>query len=415
MATSDSPFTDTRLDNGLRIVTEVMPSVRSSAAGVLVNAGSRDETPDLAGVSHFLEHMCFKGTPRRDWREITVALDTMGSHANAFTAKDRTFYYGWVPADKVDDQIELLADMMRSTLPPDEFDMEKGVVLEEIAMSKDSIEHLAWDVIHERLFPDHPLRWPVLGTEESIRALSRDRMHEYFQRMYSPSNLILIAAGKIEPEAIVSVAERYCGNWSRVERNGERRPPEFGGGTAVHQAERFNQQAVGFVYPAPPSNHPDVEVARAVSSILGGRNSRFYWEIVQTGIAPRAGVYHVGYDDCGMMMLDGLCLPEKAEEFADAMRREAEKITKQGAAEDEVQRVKNRLMTNLAVESEAAYHRLMQIAEDLGDYDRPKTVEERLEEVDAVTVERINRYLEEWPIVGDGLFLSLGPRNWPEG
>lgn len=414
MAAGSSPFEETRLSNGLRIVMEAMPTVRSAAAGFLANTGARDETPELAGVSHFLEHMCFKGTPKRTWHEITVDFDEMGSHYNAFTSKERTFYYGWVPAREIHGQIELLADMMRSSLPSDEFDVEKGVILEEIAMGKDSIEHVAWDLIHEHIYSGHSLSRPVLGTEESIKALTRDRMAAYFQERYSPSNLVLIVVGNIDPREVVATAERICGDWPVVETSIRQETPGFHGGRVVEQADRFSQQAVGLIYPGPAAGHADCETARALASILGGGNSRFYWNIVQTGLAPHAGVYWLGYIDCGMMMLDGLCMPDKAEEFAAAMRQQAEEITREGVATEELERVKNKRRTSLAVEAEAAYHRLVQVAEDLCDYGRPRTVAERLADVESVTVQRISEYLSDWPIIDEGVFLGLGPRRWPE-
>ncbi|MBN1489932.1 MAG: insulinase family protein, partial [Phycisphaerae bacterium] len=162
-----SPFIEETLPNGLRIVIELMPHVKSAACGFMARTGSRDEDSPLAGVSHFLEHMCFKGTPKRTWREITIDFDEMGSHYNAFTSKDRTFYYGWVRNADIGRQLELLADMMRSTLPPDEFATEKNVVLEEIAMSNDQIESLAYHLLHERVYKGGAMAWPVLGYEDS--------------------------------------------------------------------------------------------------------------------------------------------------------------------------------------------------------------------------------------------------------
>ncbi|MCH7808285.1 MAG: insulinase family protein, partial [Planctomycetes bacterium] len=158
-----NPYTLHTLDNGLRIVIERMPDVRSAAAGFLVQTGARDDPAPLAGVSHFLEHMMFKGTPKRTWREITVDFDRMGSSYNAFTSEDRTVYYGWVRQADIGAQLELLADMMRSTLPVGEFETEKKVVLEEIAMSKDSLEHVAFDFLQEKVFAGHSLAWPILG------------------------------------------------------------------------------------------------------------------------------------------------------------------------------------------------------------------------------------------------------------
>jgi predicted Zn-dependent peptidase len=157
-------FVEHTLENGLRLVIEPMPHVQSAAGGFLVRTGARDETPELAGVSHFLEHMCFKGTAKRDWRQITVDFDNLGSTYNAYTSKEQTVYFGWVRVCDLEKQIELLADMMQSIVPPEEFEMEKKVILEEIAMSEDSIERRVVDLIHEQRYAGHSLRWPVLGT-----------------------------------------------------------------------------------------------------------------------------------------------------------------------------------------------------------------------------------------------------------
>ena len=145
-------FVSHTLDNGLRIVIEVMAGVRSAACGFLARTGSRDEDRALAGASHFLEHMCFKGTHNRTCAQINIAFDEMGAFYNAFTSKERTFYFGWVRHGDLYRQMELLADMMRSAIPPAEFDTEKNVVLEEIAMSNDQITHLAFDFLHEKVF-----------------------------------------------------------------------------------------------------------------------------------------------------------------------------------------------------------------------------------------------------------------------
>ena len=188
-----SPFVEDQLPNGLRIVIESMPHVKSVACGFLVRTGSRDETVPLAGVSHFLEHMCFKGTARRTWREINIEFDEMGSFYNAFTSKDHTFYHGWVRAGDMERQLELLADMMQSSLPAAEFETEKNVILEEIAMSEDHLEHLAYHLLHERVYEGASMAWPVLGYADTLRDLTRDQMEAYFARRYAPDNMVLRA------------------------------------------------------------------------------------------------------------------------------------------------------------------------------------------------------------------------------
>ena len=168
-----APFVEHTLANGLQLFLEPMEEVKSVACGYLARTGSRDEPSQLAGVSHFLEHMCFKGTPQRDWRQITADFDRLGSIYNAFTWKDKTAYYGWVPAGELGPQLELLTDMMRATLPGDEFDTEKQVVLEELAQSGDDLQHLMVDLLFEKLFSGSPLSWPVLGYERTVGGMTR--------------------------------------------------------------------------------------------------------------------------------------------------------------------------------------------------------------------------------------------------
>ncbi len=409
----NDPYTLHTLDNGLRIVIERMPDVRSAAAGFLARAGARDEEAAFAGVSHFLEHMMFKGTTRRGWREITVDFDRMGSSYNAYTSEDRTMFYGWVPQADIAKQIELLADMMRSTLPVEEFETEKKVVLEEIAMSKDSLEHVAYDFLQEKVFAGHPLAWPILGYESTVEPLQRDRMWDYFQRRYAPDNMLLVIAGNVDPNEIIALTQRYCGSWKRSGAIPDRIPPEIRRGTDVLQVERFKQQVVALSYPAVGAADELAETASAAATILGGDNSRFFWNIVQAGLSPRAGVYHVEYTDCGLLVLYGACQPENVEKVVDAMRAEANRICTERVQQHEVDRVKNKRRTALAVEAEAPYYRLTQLMDDMEYHGRPRTVDQMLAEVDAVTVDRILGYFERHPINVDGHVASVGPRNWP--
>lgn len=408
-----SPYTQYTLPNGLRIVIERMPDVRSVALGFLVRIGARDETPDLAGVSHFLEHMMFKGTAKRSWREITIDFDRMGSSYNAFTSEDRTVYYGWVRSADLEPQFELLCDMIRSVLPQEEFDTEKNVILEEIAMSKDNLEHVAIEFVQEKVFAGHSLAWPILGYQSTVEALTRDQMWDYFQRHYSPDNMILTVAGNVDPAEVIRLAERHCGGWSASGARSIRALPALHGGVDVLPVDRFKQQVVVLTFPAVSAADPRSEEASALATILGGENSRFYWNIVQTGISSRAGAYYADYTDCGAMMLYGACPPEKVEALVEALRAEAERIHREGVSPREVERVRNRRRTSLAMESEVPYHRLTQLMDDIEYRGSPRTVEEALAEVDAVSEESVAAYLEAFPIRGKGHLASVGPRNWP--
>ncbi|MBP7933430.1 MAG: insulinase family protein [Phycisphaerae bacterium] len=406
-------FIQHRLENGLRLVIEVMPHVPSVACGFLVRTGARDDPPEMAGVSHFLEHMCFKGTAKRSWEQVNIEFDEMGAQYNAFTSKDRTFYYGWVRSEDFERQLGLLADIMRPTFPPGEFDMEKNVVLEEIAMSNDDLTSNAYDFLYERVCPGSPLAWPVLGYERTIRAMTRDQMVAYHRRRYAASNLVLIVAGDIEPGAAIAAAERICGGWEADGVADTRRPPSVTRGVAVRPLERFHQQAVLLAFSAPSAADPLDETAEAVAAILGGSNSRFYWNIVQKGLSTRAGAFREEYGDFGVMLLYALCEPENCEQVLDAMRREARSLADCGPEPKELQRVKNLRRTSLATESEAPFYRLGQIADDVDYLGRPRPAEERLAAVDAITAETVGRYLEVFSVTGQGHLVSVGPRAWP--
>lgn len=411
---TDDPYTLHTLDNGLRVVIERMPGVRSAAAGFFARTGARDETSPIAGVSHFLEHMMFKGTAKRTWRDVTIDFDRMGSAYNAYTSEDRTVYYGWVRKEDIGKQIELLADMMRSTLPASEFDTEKKVVLEEIAMAKDHLDHLAVDFLQEKLFAGHPLAWPVLGYENTVGPLTRDQLWEYFQRRYAPDHMMLIVAGCVDPQEIIALAQEYCGHWKPSGPVAERTSPAVHSGVDVLTVDRFKQQFVALTFPSISARDERLETAAAAAKILGGENSRFFWNIVQRGLAPRASVYYLDYTDCGLMMLYGMCQPENAEKLVEAMRAEANRVCTQRIEEHEVQRVKNKRRTSLAVESEAPYYRLIQLVDDMEYRGAPRTVERMLAEVDAVTIDGIYDYFREYPVNADGHLASVGPRRWPE-
>jgi predicted Zn-dependent peptidase len=409
-----SPFIEHQLPNGLRIVMEVMDGMNSAAAGYLVRTGSRDETPELAGVSHFLEHMCFKGTPNRTWEQINIEFDDMGSQYNAFTSKEKTFYFGWVPSELIHAQIELLADLMRSILPEKEFEMEKNVILEEIAMYNDEIEHLSYEYALERSFGGHPLGWPVLGYEKTVRDLTRDQMQRYFSQRYAADNLVLIVAGRIDPDEVIRTAQRVSGDWPASGTTTDRQRPALSEGTSVKAIDRFNQQIVSLLYPAVGGADPMSEISEAVAAILGGNNSRLYWNVMQTGLSSSAGVWRIDFADTGLMFVSAQCEPENCEKLTDALRHEAKRITEDGVQDHEVQRVKNKRRTGLAIEGESPYHRLGQIMQDVDLLGAPRTVDTRLAEVDAITVEGIADYLQQYPLTGAGHLVSVGPRSWPE-
>ncbi len=412
----NSEFLEHELPNGLRVVCERIPRVRSAAAALLVRTGARHETPPEHGVSHFLEHMCFKGTHTRSCADINVRFDELGSIYNAFTGKEHTVYYGWVPADRLDPQIELLADMMRPSLPEPDFQTERNVILEEIAMSADAFDRNVWNFLHEQVFGTHTLGHEILGEKETIEALPHQRLVDYYERRYAANNICLIATGAIDPQDVFATAGRYCESWQRNATNGVPTgdPPALPTGVRKLPLERFKQQSLVLVYPAPPQGDPDEDAIDAFTSLFGGGNSRCFWNIVQKGICTQAGAVWIAYHDCGYLALYADGEPGRCEEMLAALRDEARKVMRDGFRADEVERVRNQRRTQLSLESESPRTRLMQIVDDIETHGYPRTAASRLSAAAAVTERDIAALLERYPIDGEGLLLSCGPRDWPE-
>src|SRR6185295_16214699 len=203
--------------NGLDIVAEVNPDSHSTAHGLFVKTGSRDEDASINGVSHFLEHMMFKGSSKYTWEDVNRIFDELGAKYNAFTSQEMTAYYANVLPEFTERAMEHLSHLLRPAIRVEDFTTEKKVILEEIAMYLDDPGHRLYEKLMEAHFGNHPLSMSVLGSAESIQKLERDQMAEYFRRRYGPGNMVLSATGRLDFDEVVKLAERYCGDWPRVE------------------------------------------------------------------------------------------------------------------------------------------------------------------------------------------------------
>src|SRR5216683_2367202 len=216
-----------KLSNGLQIIGQPMPDFESVAVSYYVCTGSRDEPdPSIAGVSHFLEHMVFKGTQTLGWQEITLEFNKIGAELNAFTSHESTVYYARVLGEYLDRALELLSDMMYPRLAESDFEMEKEVIINEIARSEDQPYNLTYRRLMQTYFGDHPLGHDVLGTRESIRGMRVEQMRNYWQRRYAANNLILSIAGNFDWEHLVRLAEKYCAGWRTGDAGRDVRPYE---------------------------------------------------------------------------------------------------------------------------------------------------------------------------------------------
>jgi predicted Zn-dependent peptidase len=356
-------FKKAQLKNGLDVVAEINPSSHSSAVGFMVKTGSRDESPDVAGVSHFLEHMMFKGTATRNSQQVNEEFDAMGAKNNAFTSNEVTCYWAQVLPEFTERALALLSDMMRPALRPEDFDMEKKVILEEIALYLDRPSHILFEAVMADHFENHPMAKSVLGSKESITALSRDQMKTYFDARYGPGNMVLAAAGNIDFDEFVKLAEKYCGHWPRVSVQRAYPAP------TLHQKRRHIQDAklkrhyIAGLCPGPSAQDDARYPAMVLSDVLGDHEgSRLFWALVEPGLADEADFSFYPHDKTGSFLIYASCDPERAAQVEGILLNELNKVVKEGLTLDEVQRSKNKIETGTVLQGESTLARMRGLA-----------------------------------------------------
>jgi predicted Zn-dependent peptidase len=348
-------FARTVLDSGATVVTEEMSEVRSVSVGFWFDVGSRDEPEVLAGTSHFLEHLLFKGTEKRSAKDIADAFDAVGGDVNAFTGKEYTCYYSRVLDTDLPMALDTLTDMITaSTVAAPELESERKVILEEIAMHEDAPDELVHDLFYRCLWDGHPLGRPVLGYNESIAAVTRDQVVEYWQERYRPKNLVVAAAGHVEHEALVASIENLLGNTPggpKDGRNGSGPPPSIG----VNVYKRPTEQAHIVVgTEAMARNHPDRHALGVLDTVLGGgMSSRLFQEIREKrGLAYSVYSYRSLFADTGTFAIYAGTTPQNADDVIDIIHEEIQKILTDGVTEAELERAKGHVKGALVLSSE---------------------------------------------------------------
>jgi predicted Zn-dependent peptidase len=391
------------LPTGTRILTETVPETRSVTVGFWVAVGSRDEVPGQFGSTHFLEHLLFKGTATRTAAEIAEAFDAVGGDVNASTSKETTCYHARVLARDVSLAVDVLADMVTSaTLDRADFEMERGVILEELAMNQDDPVDVAHEAFAAAVFGDHPLARPISGRPEDILAVDRDQVWDHYQRRYEPPALIVTATGSLEPEAFEAlVAEALDrGGWGLGDRGKApalgRRPtrpvtplPQTGRVVGLDKSVEQAQTMVGCegLTAADPRRH-----ALSVMTVAlgGGMSSRLFQEIREKrGLAYTTYCFASPHSDAGAFGLFAGCAPDAATEVTGLMEAEWERLARDGLTPAELARAKSQLQgaTLLAMEEPfAAMNRLARAEILMGEL---PSLEEVAARVEAVTLEDV--------------------------
>jgi len=397
------------LPNGLQLVGEHNPQAKSMAVGFFVRTGSRDETPSISGVSHFLEHMMFKGSARRTAEDVNREFDEMGARNNAFTNDETTVYWGAVLPEHQTRLIDLLADMLRPSLRQSDFDTEKQVILEEIAMYKDRPRFQVFDLARETYHHGHPLGNSVLGSTESISALERDQMLEYFQRRYAANNVTLALVGNYDWQAAVAQVEQVCGVWASADAPRSLVEPDpFPQERMVVDPKR-DRLYICAVAPAPSAQSEERFAAEVLAGALGGGDgSRLYWALTHPGLADTAGISYDASDGAGAFYAYASCAPIHAREVLQVLRDTLTAIQDDPLPEPELARARRKIASALVIGAETPMGRLTSVGFDWLYHGKITPLDERVDRYGAVSRESIAALVDARPF--DRLtVVALGP------
>jgi predicted Zn-dependent peptidase len=386
------------LPNGLTIQAEVVPGALTAAAGFFFRTGARDEDPAVMGVSHFLEHMMFKGTETRTAEDVNREFDDLGANHNAFTSAEQTAYYAHVPFDALDPALEILADILRPSLRTADFDEEKQVILEEIAMYDDQPFWVLYEKGLERYYGSHPLAHRVLGTRDTVSALTTEQMRTYFDRRYSADNAVLVASGRLDFDALVERAAALCGHWPTGEPGRVHGSMSFTPGELEVELPETHQRYIMLMTPgvgiADPMKYAGAQALRVLGDHEG---STFFWELVETGLAEEASMHLDTRDGCGEIIATLVCPPEKAEEVEAIARREMARVV-ETVNEDALLRSRAKIETAAMLASERPMGRMTRLG-SRWTYGLPyATLDEEIAKIAAVGLDDVRGFLEANPM-----------------
>ena len=400
-----------RLDNGLEILAECNSQAYTSAFGFFVRTGSRDETAAVGGVSHFLEHMVFKGTPNRTAAQVNLELDEMGSSSNARTSEESTIYHSLVLPEFQTPMVELLSDIMRPSLRVDDFEMEKQVIIEEIKMYDDQPPYGGYERIMREFYGDHPLGNSVLGTAETVGALTADQMMEYIKAQYSPSNICIAAAGKVDFDVLVADVQRCCGDWEAFDAVRPSPAPDYQRGFTTMHKPQSSQQYILQMVPGCATEDELRYAASIMTSILGDDSgSRLYWEFLDTGLAESAGMGSYDHLGCGGIMTYLCCSPDSAQANMERLKALQHKIFDEGITQKELDLAKRKIASRIVLASEKTNTRMFSIGSQWLSGQKFKTVAQIAEIYESMTLAQVNEAIKAFPL-DNNMTVVVGPKD----
>jgi predicted Zn-dependent peptidase len=397
------------LTNGLAVIGEVNKSAKSAAVGFFVRTGSRDEIKQINGVSHFLEHMLFKGTEKLSTFEVNEAFDRTGALFNAFTGEENTVFYAAVLPEYLVEVTKLWIELMRPALRNEDFDIEKNVIKEEIAMYKDLPNFDVLDRCRALHFDNHPCGNSVLGSVESITNLTAEQMRDYFMRRYAPNNMAVAVAGNFDWEQICGVVERGCEKWQK--QAAPRKLEDSAGSKKKERIEKSNlaREHICLMSPAVPAQDQRRFAASLLATIIGDDiGSRFFWELVDKALAEEATMQFAAMDGTGIFCSYLNCSSENTGKVLDTVKSIFESLSKSGITEDEMKTAKNKILSALVIKNELPMGRLIDLGGNWIYLQQYRTIEDDINAIKTVTIDDVCSLIEQFK-PGDFTQFSLGP------
>ena len=391
-------FDQLTFPNGLRIIGERIPHFRSVSVGLWIGAGSQYETPDLGGVSHFLEHMVFKGTQKRTARQIAEEMDEVGGQLNAFTSKECTCFYAKVVDEHLALAMDVLSDLVTApSFDPVEMEKEKGVVIEEIAMAEDTPEDLVHELLMLAQYGDQPISRPILGTEAVVGGFTREQVRGYWQRMYRPENAVLALAGNYEWENVLQLAEQYLGVWSGegFERPAFKTVPTQP--ALLTREKDIEQVHICLGYPGLSIGSEENYAFSLFNSVFGGAmSSRLFQKIrEESGKAYSVYSYPNSYTDCGMLSVYAATNPDSAGEVYAMVREEARRLAASGLTEDEFAKAREQLKAGYILGLESTSSRMNALGRRLLLMNAMRTETEVIDRINAISYGETNDLMRQ--------------------
>ncbi|WP_026574895.1 M16 family metallopeptidase [Bacillus sp. UNC438CL73TsuS30] len=372
--------------NGVRIVLEQIPTVRSVAIGVWIGTGSRNEHPEINGISHFLEHMFFKGTTTRSAKDIAESFDSIGGQVNAFTSKEYTCYYAKVLDTHSKFALDVLADMFfNSTFVEEELNKERNVVLEEIKMYEDTPDDIVHDLLSRAVYEDHSLGYPILGTEETLNTFTGEKLKEYIHERYTPENVVISIAGNVS-DAFISEVEKYFGSYTGGNHESRENTPVFHS-NQISRKKETEQAHLCLGFEGLKIGHEDIYSLIIVNNVLGGSmSSRLFQEVrEQRGLAYSVFSYHSAYQDSGIVTVYGGTGAKQLDLLFETIQETLDKLKQDGITEKEITNTKEQLKGSLMLSLESTNSRMSRNGKNELLLKRHRSLDEIIEQIDQVT------------------------------